>query len=499
MSEFAGNLPRKFISFRHLGFESSAHNLPEEGESENPQNVAESRKVNTVEVGETSASPAKGFCSSEDAPVRAECIGAELGHEDRILTMAEKDCVLTSSDDGVDDLSAFVAEKLQCLSEGSVEKLIGEECVNVEEILCGGVGIGEEDGGNQRQSVCPNVTIGGDVGVDDRFSPDVEVDQMLREELGGATVTSTPKRAVWPIYSKRRSSVLREPDETACKAVVFDVASGSGTDGGVGLSKKGVSGPSEGVSESFVTSGGFSTLEGIARRQADEGFVGTSMGGEGKGMVRVPPLDEMFGQQAVAKEKTRYYPSQSAKILLKECFEMNPPTHLDPSHPTTSFIADEMIQFARAVGLEVSLASYSMLEDLLLKARGGSRVHPVSSRYPAGQSPFPSVAGSSMGDSVASRSAFSLPTITETGGTDLIVGGGIAEEPCSSRQADARLALENESNERPGTDSLKTLQQIKSSQKKKKLHSCKWSREGRLNPLLPSGDDKGGYVFTEEM
>ena len=28
---------------------------------------------------------------------------------------------------------------------------------------------------------------------------------------------------------------------------------------------------------------------------------------------------------------------------------------------------------------------------------------------------------------------------------------------------------------------------------------CKWSREGRFNPLLPSGDVKGGYVFTEEM
>ena len=27
----------------------------------------------------------------------------------------------------------------------------------------------------------------------------------------------------------------------------------------------------------------------------------------------------------------------------------------------------------------------------------------------------------------------------------------------------------------------------------------KWSREGRQNPLLPTGDDKGGYVFTEEM
>ena len=80
-----------------------------------------------------------------------------------------------------------------------------------------------------------------------------------------------------------------------------------------------------------------------------------------------------------------------------------------------------------------------------------------------------------------------------------MVGGGIAEEPCSSIQADARLTLGSESNERPGTNSLKTSQRIKSSQRKKKSHSCKWSREGRLNPILPSGDDKGGYVFTAVM
>ena len=101
---------------------------------------------------------------------------------------------------------------------------------------------------------------------------------------------------------------------------------------------------------------------------------------------------------------------------------MNPPTHLDASYATTSFSADQMIQFARAVGLEVSLKSYSMLKDLLLKPRSGSGVYHMTSRYPAGRSPFPSVAGSSIGDSVASLSAFSLPTITETEGTDVIVG-----------------------------------------------------------------------------
>ena len=53
MSEFAGNLPLKFISFPHLGFESSAHKVPEERESGNPQNVEEIVGTSIVEVGET--------------------------------------------------------------------------------------------------------------------------------------------------------------------------------------------------------------------------------------------------------------------------------------------------------------------------------------------------------------------------------------------------------------------------------------------------------------
>ena len=139
--------------------------------------------------------------------------GAVLEDDDRNLTIAEKDCVLTSSDDYVEVLSALVVERLQCLSEGSVEKLIGDECVNVEEILCGNVGV-EEESGDKKQSVCPNVAKGGDVEVDDtRFSPGMEINEILRDELGSVNVTSTPKRAAWPIYSKRRSSVLKKPDQ----------------------------------------------------------------------------------------------------------------------------------------------------------------------------------------------------------------------------------------------------------------------------------------------
>ena len=69
MSEFAGNLPRKFISFRHLGVESSAHNLPKKRESKNPQNVEEVVGTGTVEIGETSNSPAKVMSVLQNVPV----------------------------------------------------------------------------------------------------------------------------------------------------------------------------------------------------------------------------------------------------------------------------------------------------------------------------------------------------------------------------------------------------------------------------------------------
>ena len=141
--------------------------------------------------------------------------------------------------------------------------------------------------------------------------------------------------------------------------------------------------------------------------------------------------------------------------MLKDSFELNPPTHLDPSHPSTSCRADQMIQFARAVGLEVSLASYGMPEDLLLKARvvGGDQT--VGSRHSVGRSPFPSVAVSSWGDSIASRTIYSLPTVTETDVSNVVGGVESLQEPCSSKQADGRLAAEHVGVEKTGSDSSK--------------------------------------------
>ena len=156
----------------------------------------------------------------------------------------------------------------------------------------------------------------------------------------------------------------------------------------------------------------------------------------------------------------------------------------------------QMIKFAGAIGLEVSLASSGMLEDVLLKI-GGKTGSNFGERG-SGQSASLGRSGSTVMESVAPRSFYSLPTITESFDSDHLAGN-FSQQPCSSRQADAALDFSRtEVTEINDSDSLKTLGQIRSDARKKgELY--KWSREGRPNPISSSGLDGGGYVFTEEM
>ena len=181
---------------------------------------------------------------------------------------------------------------------------------------------------------------------------------------------------------------------------------------------------------------------------------------------------------------------------MKECFADNPPVQLDPHQQVTGVSLDQMIQFARAVGLEVSLATFGMLEVVLLKI-GGKSGRSVGEKG-SGKSVSLSRSGSTVMESVASRSFHSLPTITESFDSDRLAGDS-SQQPCSSRQADAALGFSRtEVTGINDTDSLKTLGQIRFDVRKKG-DLYRWSREGRPNPISPSGSDGGGYGFTEEM
>ena len=105
--------------------------------------------------------------------------------------------------------------------------------------------------------------------------------------------------------------------------------------------------------------------------------------------------------------------------------------------------------------------------------------------------------GTSVGDSVASRFVYSLPTITESTKSEQVTM--CCQESCSSHQVDEPLSNVPVVHDRSGTHSLKTLKELKTELVKKANNPFRWSKKGRPNPLPKSGEEFGGYVFTEEM
>ena len=72
--------------------------------------------------------------------------------------------------------------------------------------------------------------------------------------------------------------------------------------------------------------------------------------------VEMPPREELTAQNKFLKP-SMFYPSQSAKILLKGFLEPNSIMVLHLGHTTTKFSADQTIQLAGAVSSDVSSAS----------------------------------------------------------------------------------------------------------------------------------------------
>ena len=128
-----------------------------------------------------------------------------------------------------------------------------------------------------------------------------------------------------------------------------------------------LSGRSQTHHERTFTVFGFSDIEIIARVRAVE----NNPPAVGARLQRVPrpgPSVFLFGEtREFGRERGNYYPSLSAKFLLKMFFRQNTPKQLGSSQ-FTSLNAVRMVQFNGGVALEDALAPYGMLDYLLLKA-----------------------------------------------------------------------------------------------------------------------------------
>ena len=372
-------------------------------------------------------------------------MGEERGNVDKeSFAVGSQECLLSSSDEGSEGLEKFLRDKLESLEGDGIKNIPEVEPAGVLELLDSNL-VDRDNTGSRM------------VTVDDKF-PRSQVDEILRAELGGKKIGVGSKRPLCDVE-------LGVADERASKSVAFEVDDSAGKSfcdryTVIGVSDAGQLFPSS--SRLDDTEYGTSELESIARRR-----VGSLSGGRVFEAVEsnLPAVSGATVQPGLGAGRLKYYPSESARTLLKECFADNPPVQLDPHQQVTGMSSEQMTQFARAVGLEVSLATFGMFEDVLLKI-GGKTGRNVGEKG-SGQSAPLSRSGSTVMESVASRSFYSLPTITESFDSDRLVGD-LPQQPCSSRQADAALGFSRtEVNEFNDTDSLKTLGQIRSDARKK--------------------------------
>ena len=475
MGEYAGELPRKFISFHCLGNESNVPKDHNTDGTENFRDLPQRSEVEIVVIEETETSPTKSLAVLQVTGGK-EAMVEERGNVDKECLVAScQECLLSCSDEGSGGLEKFLRDKLESFGGEGIENIVEVDRTRVIDLLDANL----MDRGNPGNGV---------VTVDDEISRS-RVDDILRSELREKNIGGGSKRPLCDVDTG-------VADERPSKSVAFDIDDAGGRLFSERCTLVGVSD----VGQSFLSSSrpddtdyGTSELESTARSRVGDLSAGRVC------ETAESDLPGFFGatvQPALGAGRTEYNPSESARTLLKGCFSDNPPVQLDPHQQLTGMSSDQMIQFARAIGLDVSLAAFGMLEDVLLKI--GRKTGRNVGENGSGKSVSLSRSGSTVMESVGSRSFYSLPTITEPFDNDRLAGD-LLQQPCSSRQADAVLDFSRtEVTEINDTDSLKTLGQI-GSDARKKGELYRWSGEGRPNPISPSGSDGGGYVFTEEM
>ena len=444
MGEYAGELPRKFISFHCSENES---NVPKDHNTEGTENypdLPQRSEVEIVVIEETETSPTKSLAVLQMTGGKEMMVEERGDVNKECLIVGSQECLLSSSDEGSEGLEKFLREKLELFGGEGIENIVEVDPAGVLELLNANL----MDRGNPGSGV---------VIVDDE-NPRSPVDDILRSELREKSIGGGSKRPLCDVD-------VGVADERPSKSVAFEIDDAGGRLFAerctlVGVSDAGQSLPNS--SRPDDTDYGTSEMKSIARRRVGDLSKRRVCG------TAESDLPGFFGatvQPGLGAACSKYYPSESARTLLKECFSDNPSVQLDPHQQLTGMSSDQMIQFARAIGLEISSATFVMLEDVLLKI--GRKLGRNVGEKGSGKSVSLSRSGPTVMDSVASRSFYSLPTITESFDSDRLAGD-LSQQPCSSRQADAALDFSRtEVTEINDTDSLKTFGQIRSDARKK--------------------------------
>ena len=174
MGEYAGELPRKFISFHCLENESNVPKDLNTEQTENYPHLPQRSEVEIVVIEKTETSLTKSLAVLQVTSGK-EAMVEERGDVSReCLIVGSQECLLSSSDEGSEGLEKFLRDKLESFSGEGIENIVEVDPAGVLELLDANL----MDRGNTGSGV---------VTVDDEI-PRSRVDDILRSELREKTI-----------------------------------------------------------------------------------------------------------------------------------------------------------------------------------------------------------------------------------------------------------------------------------------------------------------------
>ena len=299
MGEYAGELPRKFISFHCSENESNVPKDHNTRGTENYPDLPRRSKVEIVVIEETETSPTESLAVLQVTGGK-EAMVEEGGNVDKeCLIVGSQECLLSSSDEGSEGLEKVLRDKLESFGGDGIEKIAEVDPARVPELLDSN----SMDRGNGGIDV---------VTVDDK-TPRSRVHDILRSELRGKEIGGGSKRPLCEVD-------VGVIDERPSKSVAFELDDAGGRLLSerctlVGVSDAGQSFPSS--SRPDDTGYGTSELESIARKRVCD-LSGWRVFEAAES--NFPSVSGTTVQPGLSAGRSKYYPSESARTLLKECF-----------------------------------------------------------------------------------------------------------------------------------------------------------------------------------
>ena len=207
MGEYAGELPRKSISFPCLENES---NVPKDHNTEGTENypdLPQRSEVEIVVIEEIETSPTKSLAVLQVTGGKETMVEERGNVNKERLIVGSQECLLSSCDEGREGLEKFLREKLESFGGEGIENIVEVDPAGVIELLDANL----MDRGNTGSGV---------VTVDDEI-PRSQVDDILRSELREKNMVGRSERPLCDVN-------IGVADERLSRSVAFEIDDAGG-------------------------------------------------------------------------------------------------------------------------------------------------------------------------------------------------------------------------------------------------------------------------------